>query len=314
MKQIVLSMLLGAMAIPCTAQVQDLKFFKLVGVNGGSVANDCYINDNGTVAASIRYDQGGVSLDQAYQLNNGKTEILPHLPGYVRSIVKGINNQGEILGRLSGGGQSDFAVVVWKNKIPTPVVLPSASHPANRQVPTPIAIDNAGRILVNILELNPANQTVSQDYFLLQGSAAAKLPPLLPGGPVSNVYFYAYTSMNNTGSIAGFAQVTRLGQLRIIGFILKNGVFQEVLVDDLFGVRGINQKGEVFGDRFDGSFFVWRNGQVDLFPRLMVSTLVTTSSFNNRSETCASVRIFQDVPGAVRENAIVSFGGKGPNQ
>lgn len=314
MKQIVLAMLLGGMAIPCAAQVQDMKFFKLAGVTVASTANACYVNDSGSAAASIRYDQGGVSLDQAYQLNNGKTEILPHLPGYTRSIVYGINSQGEILGRLSGGGQFDFAVVVWKNKIPTPVVLPAPSHPANRQVPTPIAIDNAGRILVNILELNPANETVSQDYFLLQGSAAAKLPPLLPGGPVSSVFFYAYTSMNNSGSIAGFAQVTRMGQLRIIGFLLKNGAFQEVLVDNMFGVRGINQKGEVFGDRFDGSFFVWRNGQVDLFPRLMVSTLVTTSSFNNRSETCARVRVFQNAPGAVSENAIVSFGGKGPNQ
>jgi len=314
MKLTSLSLILATAALTATAQVHNMTFFKLPGLPGITVANSCSVNDQGTAAASVRFQQAGETREQAFQLRNNKIEILPDLPGYTSSIAYAINNKGEILGRMSGPNQFDVAVVVWKNNIPTRIALPPPSDPANRQLPSPIAIDNAGRILLVITELTPANNTASVNYYLLNGGSATQLPPLLPGGAVTAVFSYAYTAMNNSGDIAGYAMVTRLGQLQIIGFLFKNGAFQEVLVDQLFRVTGINQRGEIFGERNDLSFFVWSAGKTEIFPRLAASTLVQTSSFNNKGETCAWLRVFTEgQTGAFTENAIVTFNSKGLN-
>jgi hypothetical protein len=193
---------------------------------------------------------------------------------------------------MTGPGPNDSAVVVWKDKIPVKVALPPPSDAANRQLATPQAIDN-GRTLLVLSELTPANQQTPGKYHLLNGGSAAETPPLQPGRAISAVYFYHYAASNNAGETAGHAMV-----------------LQAIPVDQLSRVVGINQKGEVF-DRSDSSFFVWRNGQVNLLPASLASTLVIATSWNNKGQTCASVRVFLNTPNIVHENAITSLGTAG---
>ena len=169
-------------------------------------------------------------------------------------------------------------------------------------------------MLILISELTPAFQQTPNKYYLLNGGNAAVLPALQPGGAITAVYSFHYAAMNNAGKIAGYAMVTRLGQLQVIGFVMQGGAIQEFVVDQLFRVTGMNQKGEVFGERYDGSFFVWKDGEVKLFPRLMVSTAASAASWTNKGESCARVRVHVNSAASIYENAIVSFDTKGAGQ
>jgi len=302
---------LGFSALGAWGQVQSMTFFKLPGPVETSLASSCFLNDEGTAAATVLLSQS--NRFQAYQLRKDKAEILQDLPGYTRSFSDGINNKGEVLGHMTGPGQDDFAMVVWKDRIPTKIAVPPPSNPSNRQLISPRAIDNAGRILFSMSELTPSFQQTPTKHYLLNGGSAAELPVLQPNGVITAVFSFAYIGMNNAGDIVGQAMVTRLGQLQIIGFILKNGSFQEVLVDQLFQVAGISQNGEVFGQRNDLSFFAWRAGQASLLPKLIASEAVSVDSWNSKGQTCARVRVFV-YSASNYANAIVSFGAKNPGQ
>jgi hypothetical protein len=300
-------LLIGFLGVAAWGQVQNLTYFKLPGTNGITTASTCYVNDTGAAAGTIW--TAGSNRHQAYSVDKGEFRVLEDLPGYSRSFAAGINNKGEVLGSVAGPDQFDRQVVVWKNGLPTPVSLPALSAPGNRRLVTPGALDNAGRILVAISELTPENLQIPTRTYILDGNKTSELPPLTAGGAITSVFVSGYVDMNNSGAAVGQAQVVRQGNLEVIGFIYHKGKFTEVVVDQLFMVSGINQQGEVFGMRYDNSFYVWKNGQVRIYPPFIATDSALTKSWNTKGQTCAWLRAFRFQAGTFLENAIVSFSG-----
>lgn len=301
-------LLLTGLTFLASAQVQHLTYFKLPGVTGVTTAEGCAVNESGVVAATILSSDLG--RRQAYVMDKGTFRVLEDLPGYSTSIAEAINARGDVLGSVASGiDWYDRPAVIWKDGIPSPISLPPLSGPASRRLVQPLSLDDAGRVLAGITEYTPANQPLPIRYYVLHGSSAVELPLLQPGGPITAVYFSAYKHLLNSGEAVGIAMVTRLGQLRMIGFIHRKGQFTEVLVDDLYTVGGVNQKGEVFGQLYNNGFYVWKDGQVRTYAPLIASDLVfSPSSWNNKGQTCVALRPFRYAPNNVRENAILSFG------
>lgn len=289
-------------------QVQHLTYFRLPGAPANVDGYRCVINESGAVAADIFLP--GEAKWQVFVMDKGEYQTLEVLPGYTGAFVSAINARGDVLGTLVGGiDQFDRPPVVWKNGLPSVISLPPPSNPANRQLVAPISLDNASRVLARITERTPGNQSLPPRHYILHGNNSVALPDLQPGGPVTQVHSIAYHSLMNSGAVVGSALVTRLGELRKIGFIFRNGQFNEILVDNMFVISGANQKGEVFGMRFDGGYFVWKDGHVRTYaPLLATDHVMPPTSWNNRGQTCVGLQPFRYAPGASYVMAILSFG------
>jgi hypothetical protein len=91
-----LGLLFFTTTIGALSQMQNLTFFKPPGTTGITSAGGCYVNGEGTAAATIFLSQSNPF--QAYHLRNGAAEILQGLPGYTRSFSEGISDMGEVWG------------------------------------------------------------------------------------------------------------------------------------------------------------------------------------------------------------------------
>lgn len=298
-------------AFSASAQVQTLTFFNLPSAPENSSSGQCAINDSGTIASSTSIDGNS----QAFVLEKGVFTILETPPGRERAFVAGINASGAVVGLVTGGpGLDSRGVVVWKNGFVFPVTLPPLSSSANSALPTPRAINNSGRILLQMNEQPPSGPfTAVRHYLVGGGGPITELPPY----PVQNAnLFYTYRDLNDAGEVAGFAQVIKpSGDIPTVGFVYRNGAFTTFEVEGLVSVAGINAQGEVFGQLSDSSFFAWNKGKTRIFPPLIVNPSAFVNLWNSKNQTCGAVRVFRHTDAAVSKKVVITFNepdGKNP--
>jgi hypothetical protein len=303
-------LLLAISAALASGQIQTLTYFQLPGLTVKQNAQACFMNESGTVAANSTIYTDPVRFQPYLLKNDGEFEVLEDFPGYPASSARGINGRGDVVGYGSAQGQFNRIPLLWKDRIPMQIIIPPPQNPANRWWATPRDIDNAGRVLLNMAQINESGQLVSpQLYYVLEGNTLTELPPFPVGGGITSVSSSHYLAMDNSGRIAGSALVVLNGTLRVIGFIYRDGNFTTVLVDDLFRVLGFSQQGEVFGQLFDEGFFVWKDGQTRILPDLIADEQVLSiDGWNNKNQTCAAVNVHTVEPGAWKKHAIITFG------
>jgi hypothetical protein len=297
---------------PVWGQVQNLTLFQPPVANGEMVNSSfaCYLNEAGVVAANANVLQaGGLTRRVSYSLKGDQYQILGELPGHGFPVASAINAQGDVVGTMQDQTSLRRVIVMWTNGTPRVLPLPPPPNVANYWLPSPVALDERGRVLVYLTEMNPANQPLNNaKAYLMDENQLTELPAIAPGGPVSAVHNHFFLDIRPSGQLLGSALVTRLGQSRTIGFLYQNGSFTEILVDDLFQVIGMNGRGEVLCRRFDGNLAVWRNGQVTPLSLVMPPEQIQNlSSWNAKGQTCGSIRMVRNTPGNWTLNAVLSF-------
>jgi len=304
---------LASAVLPVMSQVQNLTFFQPpVAAGEFSHSNSgCYMNDAGVVAANAQVFLSGAATRRiSFTLKGAEFQMLGELAGHGIPIVSAINARGDVAGTLLDQTLQRRVLVMWTNGVPRLLPVPPPPGGTNYWIPSPVALDERGRVLIYLTEMSPANQPLDNaKAFLLDNNRLTEMPVLTPGGPVTAVFNQVYLDIRPSGQILGSALVTRLGQLRTIGLLYHAGSFTEILVDDLFQIIGMNAKGEVLCRRFDGSFAVWRNGRVWTLPiALPPEQIFQASSWNAKGQTCGSVRVVRNTPGNWSLNAVLSFG------
>ena len=178
----------------------------------------------------------------AAQTPTFSVQLLGTVPGGVTAYVSGINQTGEAVGYAGEGTSScpNNCAVIWQDGTPTVLAL------AAKLYAEAVAINNAGQVAGNALT---PNGTGGDNYTAVVWNNA--VPTLLPG-PASQYTQTNATSINDAGTVAGYAYEAGAPGLEAIEW---NGVTPTVLgtepgctgVTDGSIATAINNVGSVVG-------------------------------------------------------------------
>jgi probable HAF family extracellular repeat protein len=184
----------------------------------GSSGQAAAINDSGAVAGTV-YDSSGDVLAAEWTL--GKLTALPGLGGTFSEATM-INDAGLVVGESSDASGAGH-VVVWQN-----------GRAVDLGIGNPVAVDDRGQVLVNVLP-----ESGSQYAFIWDHGKQT----LLPAGT------YA-AGLNNEGQVVG--DVTAPGTSTADGFVWQNGTLTDLGLEQ---PTAINDRGQVVEYLYDNGLF-----------------------------------------------------------